>query len=340
MKREWVSEGFVRRCALAGLMAALYGFGPGARATDLLVENFDGTLPAPMGGWSGGGVSGVSYDFVDGVGVGGSTAMQLKATWLDLGGYAGMLYQNPWVPGTEGATLANTLVSFDLKVNVPEIYGMSIGVQSWTYDADWNWTHPTASLLELVTYPAYDLPEEFETWTFWMADPAWIVDPYSSPWDGYFDPAGNIYQVLFGTTGWLSLPLYDGVSREEILTVDNLRIWTVPHIQVTSITPEYLWPPNHKMVEATIEYTVTDPLAEVASTTLTVTSNEPANGLGDGDTSPDWEVLDAHRVLLRAERSGKGQGRVYTVTITATDTLGNQTHEHVIMVVPKSQGSK
>ena len=29
---------------------------------------------------------------------------------------------------------------------------------------------------------------------------------------------------------------------------------------------------------------------------LTVTSNEPINGLGDGDTAPDWQVIDAHHL--------------------------------------------
>jgi hypothetical protein len=50
-----------------------------------------------------------------------------------------------------------------------------------------------------------------------------------------------------------------------------------------------------------------------------VTSNEPVNGLGDGDASPDWTIIDAHHINLRAERSGTGTGRTYTITITCTD---------------------
>ena len=42
------------------------------------------------------------------------------------------------------------------------------------------------------------------------------------------------------------------------------------------------------------------------------------DGTGDGDTSPDWEVIDAHHVLLRAERAGNGSGRIYTITVTVT----------------------
>ena len=43
-------------------------------------------------------------------------------------------------------------------------------------------------------------------------------------------------------------------------------------------------------------------------------SNEPANGPGDGNTPIDWIVVDATHVQLRAERTGGGRGRTYTVT--------------------------
>ncbi|MBI2877021.1 MAG: hypothetical protein HYY20_09085 [Candidatus Tectomicrobia bacterium] len=52
-----------------------------------------------------------------------------------------------------------------------------------------------------------------------------------------------------------------------------------------------------------------------------MTQDAPVNGLGDGDTSPD-AVLQGSSVLLRAERSGQGNGRVYAVHFTADDGLG------------------
>jgi len=57
------------------------------------------------------------------------------------------------------------------------------------------------------------------------------------------------------------------------------------------------------------------------------------NGTGDGDTSPDWEIVDAHHVRLRAERSGAGSGRIYTITITATDSRGNVSSQIVSVSV-------
>ena len=57
-----------------------------------------------------------------------------------------------------------------------------------------------------------------------------------------------------------------------------------------------------------------------------ITGDEPVNGLGDGDTAPDWAVQAAGasvaNVLVRAERSGLGDGRLYTISARATDRAG------------------
>jgi hypothetical protein len=72
---------------------------------------------------------------------------------------------------------------------------------------------------------------------------------------------------------------------------------------------------------------------------LTVTSNEPVDGEGDGNTSPDWEVVDAHHVRVRAERAGGGSGRTYTITITSTDGAGHTSSVDVTVRVPSSEGN-
>jgi len=93
------------------------------------------------------------------------------------------------------------------------------------------------------------------------------------------------------------------------------------------------------MVDVTVNYNATDNCVAV-NCVLSVTSNEPINGLGDGDTSPDWEIVDAHQVRLRSERSGTGTGRVYTITITCTDGVGNVSTSTVTVSVPNSQIKK
>jgi len=108
-----------------------------------------------------------------------------------------------------------------------------------------------------------------------------------------------------------------------------------PVITGAAADPSVLWPPNHRMVNVTVSYDVTDncPLPP-GSCTLSVTSNEPVLGHGSGHTSPDWIVLDDHHVLLRAERAGNGNGRIYTITITCTDSGGNSSNEQVEVTVP------
>jgi hypothetical protein len=61
--------------------------------------------------------------------------------------------------------------------------------------------------------------------------------------------------------------------------------------------------------------------------------DEPTNGLGDGDTSPDATLSPAQ---VRAERSGTGDGRVYVVTVTADDGNGGTCSGSVDIFVPHS----
>jgi hypothetical protein len=109
---------------------------------------------------------------------------------------------------------------------------------------------------------------------------------------------------------------------------------TPPSITGISATPATLAPPNHKMSNVTVNYTLKDNCGGTVTTSLSVSSNEPQNGTGDGDTSPDWLIVDNHHVQLRAERSGQGNGRIYTITIKAIDGAGNQTIKTVAVVVP------
>jgi hypothetical protein len=68
--------------------------------------------------------------------------------------------------------------------------------------------------------------------------------------------------------------------------------------------------------------------------------------LGDGDTAPDWtqSVINQQTgelsLQLRAERSGSGTGRFYTITITAADQSGNTSTADVKIVVPHDNRKK
>lgn len=104
-----------------------------------------------------------------------------------------------------------------------------------------------------------------------------------------------------------------------------------------------LWSPNHKMVNITIWANAADNTGRPVALSAVVGSNEPQDGLGDGDTSPDWTepVIDQIKGIitlkLRAERSGRGNGRIYTVTITARDASDNRSQANVEIRVPHSR---
>ena len=110
---------------------------------------------------------------------------------------------------------------------------------------------------------------------------------------------------------------------------------TVVSLQITNVsaTPSVLWPPNHKFVDVSVGYTIIDNCGPV-TVALSVSSNEPVNGTGDGNTAPDWQIVNEHLVRLRAERAGNGTGRVYTITITATDSAGESSSADVAVSVP------
>jgi hypothetical protein len=112
---------------------------------------------------------------------------------------------------------------------------------------------------------------------------------------------------------------------------------TAPTITKVSASPSVLWPPNHKMVTVTISATAKDTCGSATWKITSVKSNESVNGRGDGNTSPDWQITGNHTVSLRAERSGNGSGRIYTITIEASDASGNTSSPQTVTVkVPHS----
>jgi uncharacterized repeat protein (TIGR01451 family) len=111
----------------------------------------------------------------------------------------------------------------------------------------------------------------------------------------------------------------------------------LPTITGESTSPSALWPPNHMLRDVFISYDAADNCGAVNCVITNVKSNEPINGTGDGDAAPDWEIVDAHHVRLRAERAGNGTGRIYTITITCTDSAGNSSSNSVTVRVPRNQ---
>jgi sugar lactone lactonase YvrE len=114
---------------------------------------------------------------------------------------------------------------------------------------------------------------------------------------------------------------------------------TLPPSLSVSLSPTTLWPPNHQMVPIQAAVSASDNCSRVEVQLVSITSSEPDQGLGDGDTPIDVQQLGADgSFALRAERSGRGSGRVYTATYKATELSKARlsTTVAVTVVVPHS----
>jgi hypothetical protein len=165
--------------------------------------------------------------------------------------------------------------------------------------------------------------------------------------DGSYDPDGDPLTITqsppgpysLGTTSVL-LTVVDAKGATSQATGSVTVVDTTPPlVSSPTLSKTSLWPPDHTMVPITVTYTTSDNCTASAGVrcVITVTSSEPINGLGDGDTAPDWEVIDANHIRLRAERSGKGTGRVYTIIVTCTDAANNRTVRTAVVRVPHDQ---
>ena len=110
----------------------------------------------------------------------------------------------------------------------------------------------------------------------------------------------------------------DGCSPLCLLELPNLA----PVCRDAFGSPDSLWPPNHKFVPVGIDG-VSDPDGDpIAITVTAVAQDEPVEAEGDGSTCGDADGLGTDVALLRSERSGPGDGRVYHVAFRAEDPAG------------------
>jgi uncharacterized repeat protein (TIGR01451 family) len=137
--------------------------------------------------------------------------------------------------------------------------------------------------------------------------------------------AGTLGGTIISNTATASSDSPDDVPGNNSKTATTTVDPTPPTVSAVTADPASLWPKNHKMRDVTINYTATDSCGAVNCQITNITSNQPVEGTGDGDTSPDWEFVDEHHVRLRAESAGGSEGRIYTITVTCTDAAGNTT---------------
>src|SRR5262245_8346417 len=156
-------------------------------------------------------------------------------------------------------------------------------------------------------------------------------DPLTYVWNGSFGSVSGAVASVALTPGTypITLTVQDGRggAASDVVAV-TVADTTPPAIQSAAAAPAVLSPANHQLVPVTINVSAGDACGGPERCQIvSVTSNEAI-------TSQDWIVTGDLTLRLRAERSNKGSGRIYTITVVCTDLSGNQSTKTVTVTVP------
>jgi hypothetical protein len=149
------------------------------------------------------------------------------------------------------------------------------------------------------------------------------------------DEANN----LVGTTAIAQLTVSMGAHTFTLTVTDPAGLTSTAATHVTvrdtvaptlsvSLSPNALWPPNHKLVQITATLQTSDvcdarPTIQLVS--ITSSDSNVSNDIQAVGGGPVPFGTDVRSFLLRAERSNSGTRRIYTVTYMAKDASGNAT---------------
>lgn len=134
---------------------------------------------------------------------------------------------------------------------------------------------------------------------------------------------------------------FTGHDDVSITVVDT----TPPVIESIEIPMACVWPPNHKYARFELGTDIIVEATDLCDHELDVrivqvTSDQPDNGNGDGNTVDDV-LYGESGTCVRSERAGKGKwGRTYAVVIEVADDSGNTTWGNAYIRVPHDQSKK
>lgn len=150
-------------------------------------------------------------------------------------------------------------------------------------------------------------------------------------------PPANTVLSSEGTNQQVTGTCQDIAGNMASATMSGINIDLTPPTIAGLSTDCSLWPPNHKLVQVAV-VNATDALSGPAGFNIAIASSE-----ADGD-QPQFLVsggpLQPQTIQLRAERSGNGPGRVYTISATASDLAGNAATSSATCTVPHDQSGK
>lgn len=132
-------------------------------------------------------------------------------------------------------------------------------------------------------------------------------------------------------SGSIALDTTPGAHMVEAGAVDNVghvttaacsyAVNTTPVCSALRASPDVLWPANHRWVPIAISG-ATDADGNALTYTVQSVVQDENDGPGAGNTSPDAQIVGG-ALQLRAERNGRGDGRVYTATIQVSDGIAS-----------------
>lgn len=146
-------------------------------------------------------------------------------------------------------------------------------------------------------------------------------------------PAGSELKYL---NGHFTVGLYSKAEGFKDVHGALERQDTTPPVLNVTVTPASLWPPNGKSVSITVNLSVKDDYDPAPEVKLeSITANE---SLAEGDIADAVFGTDDRQLKLVARRAGaKKEGRIYTITYSATDASGNRATASTTVTVPHDQ---
>ena len=105
-----------------------------------------------------------------------------------------------------------------------------------------------------------------------------------------------------------------------------------------SLSREMLWPPNHSMTPITIDTSnlvLLNQLTQIGIQSVDIIEiNKKGKSIyKENNFEPDYEIVDALSVNLRAERAGNSTGRIYSINVTVQDCSGQKSFSAEVFVL-------